>query len=860
VSSGIVSLELRSRRKYVSFWAPVEHEFSSNVPGKHSFQAIRATFMERFICIHAHCYQPPRENPWLETVERQDSAYPYHDWNQRITAECYAPNCASRILDDEGRIAEIVNNYSKISFNFGPTLLSWMEQNEPETYRCIIASDQESQKRFSGHGSAIAQAYNHMILPLANSRDQYTQVKWGIRDFERRFGRFPEGMWLPETAVNVETLEVLAQLGIKFTILAQRQAGRTRKLGGRSWRDVSGGLIDPTRAYLARLPSGRRINLFFYDGAISQAVAFEKLLDSGEQFAQRLQSGFSDARTWPQLMHIATDGETYGHHHRYGDMALAYALHSIESEEGVRLTNYGEFLEKFPPTHEVQIIENTAWSCSHGMERWKSDCGCNSGRAGWNQMWRGPLRSSLDYLRDSAAALYERYASELLRDVWRARDDYIDVVLDRSRENLWIFFEQHSKRQLKPEETVAVLKLLEMQRHAMLMFTSCGWFFDEISGIESVQVIQYAGRVIQLAAAVASEDLEPEVLKRLAEAKSNIPELGDGARIYETFVKPAIVDLRNVAAHFAISSIFEDSNAGAPRFCYDITIQDYRRFDSGQAKLGLGRITVVSHITRESGELTFAVIHVGDQVLHAGVREFNDQKDYSQVAKKIGTAFSSGDFPETLRLLDEHFDGLRYSLKSLFKDEQKRILDLILSHTLHDAEASYREIYRHHGPLLRFLKEMKQPQPEVLRITAEFVLNSDLKRTLETDPVDSVRIAMLMELVKQEAVTLEEAGLSFAASRSLTRLIQRLAEEPRNTELLEQANVLVTLLQMFPFQINYWKAQNIFYALLKKNLPLLERAMDEASRTWVDRFFQLGEKLRVSVPRREPTTELQAAS
>ena len=816
--------------------------------------------MERFICIHAHCYQPPRENPWLEAVERQDSAWPFHDWDERITAECYAPNCAARILDEEDRIAEITDNYSKISFNFGPTLLSWMEENDPETYRCILESDRASQKRFSGHGSAIAQAYNHMILPLASVRDKLTQIRWGIADFEHRFGRFPEGMWLPETAVDLETLNILASFGIKFTILAQRQAGKTRKLGGRSWRDVSGGRIDPTRAYLARLPSGRRINLFFYDGPISQAVAFEKLLDSGEKFAQRLQSGFSDARPWTQLMHIATDGETYGHHHRYGDMALAYALHSIESQPDVRLTNYAEFLEKFPPTHEVQIIENTAWSCSHGVERWRSDCGCSSGRAGWNQMWRGPLREALNYLSDRAAALYEQRASELLHDVWSARNDYIEVILDRSPESLWIFFEKHSRRQLHHEETTAALKLLEMQRHAMLMFTSCGWFFDEISGIESVQVIQYAARVVQLAREVTGEDLEPEFLKMLAQARSNIPELGDGAQVYQRFVQPAMVDLRKVAAHFAISSLFEDSRDGTPKFSYDIRIEDYRRLDSGHARLGLGRIRVSSRITRESQELTFGVIHSGEEVLHAGVRDFDDQEDYSHIKDEIIAVFSAGNFPEALRLLDEHFGGLEYSLKSLFKDEQKRIIDVILAQTLQDAETNYREVYQRHGPLLRFLKEMNQPLPKVLRITAEFVLNSDLRHTFETDPVDVVRLAMLMELVKRENVKLEEAGLSFVAGKSLTRLLRRLEQDPRNMELLERADVLVMLLQMFPLPVNYWQAQNIFYSMLKNSFPFIAKDGDQVARAWVERFLALGEKLRVRVPKIELAAELRAAS
>jgi alpha-amylase/alpha-mannosidase (GH57 family) len=815
--------------------------------------------MERFICIHAHFYQPPRENPWLEIVERQESAYPYHDWNERITAECYAPNGASRILDNQDRILEIVNNYSRISFNFGPTLLSWMKENRPETYRCILESDMESRRRFSGHGSALAQGYNHMILPLANSRDKYTQMLWGIRDFERRFGRFPEGIWLPETAVDLETLDILAELGIKFTILAPRQAGRIRKIGGRSWKDISGGRIDPSRAYLAKLPSGRKINLFFYDGPISQAVAFEKLLNRGEQFAARLKSGFSDGRDCPQLVHIATDGETYGHHHRYGEMALAYALHHIESNGIAKLTNYGEFLERFPPTHEVQIVENTSWSCVHGVERWRSNCGCNTGRPDWNQEWRKPLRDALDYLRDSVASLFQRHAGELLRDPWAARNDYIDVVLDRSPESLWIFFEKHSPRQLKAEETVAALKLLEMQRHAMLMYTSCGWFFDEISGIETVQVMQYAGRVLQLASEAAGENLEPQFVNWLAGARSNIPELENGAKIYDLLVRPVFVDLCKVGAHFAISSIFEGST-NTPKFCYEIRTEDYQPMESGSVKLAVGRIEVISQTTLDSRELVFGVIHLGDQTLHAGVRDFIDVADYSELTGVVADAFSRGDVPELLHFLDQHLGGMRYSLMSLFRDEQKRILDLILGQMLQETEANYREIYQRHGPLLGFLRDMNQTVPDVLRITAEFVLNNDLKHTFETDPIDALRLSMLMELVKREGVRLEEAGLNFAASNALTRLMRCLQEDPNSMERLENANTLVTLLQMFPFQVNYWEAQNIFYSLLQHHFPAHAGIEDAAARAWRERFLALGEKLRVSVPAEDMKTELQIAS
>jgi alpha-amylase/alpha-mannosidase (GH57 family) len=364
--------------------------------------------MEKYVCIHGHFYQPPRENPWLEAIELQDSAYPYHDWNERITAECYAPNATSRILNNKEKIVRIVNNYAKISFNFGPTLLGWMEKNDPAVYSAILKADLESQKHFSGHGSALAQPYNHMIMPLANSRDKLTQVLWGIRDFEQRFGRRPEGMWLPETAVDLETLDIMSAQEIRFTILAPHQVRRVKPVNAIKWQDVEEGGIDPRMAYLVNLPSGRRMAVFFYDGSVARAVAFEKLLSSGESFAQRLLGAFSAGASAPQIVHIATDGESYGHHHRFGDMALAYALQSIESSNLARVTNYGEYLEKQPPTHQVEIIENTSWSCCHGVARWRQDCGCHTGpHPEWNQDWRAPLRESLDWLRDTLAVIFE---------------------------------------------------------------------------------------------------------------------------------------------------------------------------------------------------------------------------------------------------------------------------------------------------------------------------------------------------------------------------------------------------------------------------------------------------------------------
>ncbi|HUQ49411.1 MAG TPA: DUF3536 domain-containing protein [Terriglobales bacterium] len=492
--------------------------------------------MQNFLCIHAHFYQPPRENPWTGEIDLQESAAPFHDWNERITRESYGPNANARTLLPNGDELR-VNLYERISFNFGPTLLSWMEQHAPDVYSCILKADVVSRERNGGHGNAIAQSYNHIIMPLANRRDKVTQVRWGIRDFEHRFGRTPEGMWLAEAAADTATLEALAEEGVRFTVLAPRQAHRVRKRGGKQWREVHD-RIDPTRAYLCPLPSGREITIFFYDGPISQAIAFEKLLDNGERFADRLAGGFNPNRRWHQLVNIATDGETYGHHHKFGEMALAVALQQIEDRKIAKVTNYGAFLDANPPSHEVEIYENSSWSCVHGVERWRADCSCKTGGdAGWSQQWRSPLRSGLDTLRDRLAELHDQKGRLYFRDPWEARNDYINILLKRSPQTMWTFMERHATRPLNDEEHAAALTMLEIQRNAMLMYTSCGWFFDEISGLETVQVIRYAARAIQLAEELFKVSLEREFVTWLGRARSNLAEFKDGAHIYNEFIK-----------------------------------------------------------------------------------------------------------------------------------------------------------------------------------------------------------------------------------------------------------------------------------------------------------------------------------
>jgi hypothetical protein len=805
--------------------------------------------MERYICIHGHFYQPPRENAWLEYTELQDSAYPYHDWNERVTAECYAPNASSRILDKENYITQIGNNYAKISFNFGPTLLAWLQNNNADVYKAILDADRDSQQNFSGHGSALAQAYNHMILPLANHRDKYTQVLWGIRDFEQRFGRKPEGMWLPETAVDLETLDILAELGLKFTILAPHQAGRVRQIGTDAWSDVSEAKIDPTMAYKLHLSSGRELNLFFYDGPISRSVAFEDLLNSGESFGQRLADDFSNERNWPQLVHIATDGETYGHHRRFGDMALAYALNFIEANNLAKVTNYGEYLEKHPPTHEVEIIENTSWSCSHGIERWRSDCGCNSGRhPKWNQSWRAPLRQALDWLRDDVAPKYEAKAGQLLKDPWAARDDYIEVILDHSPENVQQFFSKNANREFSESDRITALKLLELQRHAMLMYTSCGWFFDDLSRIETVQVIQYAGRVVQLAAELFDNETESRFLERLQAAKSNIPEKGDGRLIYERCVKPAMVDLTKVVAHYAVSSLFEEYGKEVKVYCYHVDTEDYQTSECGKTKLAVGRARVTSEITQESALLSFGVLHLGDHNLNAGVREYQGEEAYQTMVQETTQTCAAGDFTEGIRLLDKHFGSSTYSLKSLFRDEQRKVLGYILESTISEIEAAYRQLYEHHYPPMRFLTELGGPVPKAFHSAAELILNIDLHRAVSSSTLDTENVRNLFDTAKSWQVDLDTDGIGYDLKENLEQMISNLLNASEDTAILGNLLDAVSLAHSLPFAVDLWKVQNVYWQMLQTVYPDFQKRAehgDQSAGDWVNKFVSLGGQLSI---------------
>jgi len=796
--------------------------------------------LEKHICIHGHFYQPPRENAWLEVIEVQDSAHPYHDWNERITAECYAPNTASRILNGKAVIKNIINNYSKISFNFGPTLLSWMQINDPATYAAILEADRESLNHFGGHGSAIAQVYNHMIMPLASDRDKETQIVWGIRDFESRFRRKPEGMWLAETAADTTSLELLAKHDIKFTILAPRQAKAVRKIGQENWSDVTTETVDTRRAYRCVLPSGKSIVLFFYDGDISQGVAFNGLLNDGKKFANRLLEAVDGGSAEPQLVHIATDGETYGHHHKHGDMALAYCLDYIGRQKGATLTNYAEFLSKFPPTYEAQIHENSSWSCVHGVERWRNDCGCNSGKPDWHQKWRKPLRESLDWLRDELASIYEREASKILKDPWAAREDYVNVILDRNDATIIKFLKRHC---LLDVEQNRVFRLMEVQRNAMLMYTSCGWFFDEISGIETVQILQYACRAMQLVSQIAEVNLEMEFLARLEQAPGNLAVLENGAKVYERYVVPSKTNLQRVGMHYAVASIFEEDPESFPVFNYTTRNEVFIRKEAGQQKLVLGVTKVRSNVTRSEKKFAFAVIYMGQHNIIGNISLDMMADKFDAMQNLMVQAFEEARLGDIIGLMQTYFGPEKYTIWQLFQDEKRKVFNLITYQSMRDLENSLRRIYNRDYPLVMALANNDTPIPTAYRTTFEYILNADLTRCFESERINILQVERIMnELVKWKLEIDDVGKVERLAGESIFKEVKRIGSEGDNPKRIERLNRLFPLLLKFNLMPNLYKSQNLFFEIATHT-----RASDGHSEEWNNQFSMLGDNLGIKV-------------
>ena len=684
-----------------------------------------------YVTVHGHFYQPPRENPYLDTIERQPSAEPYHNWNERIHYECYRPNAFARVVNGSGDVIGIVNNYEYLSFNIGPTLMSWLEGYDVEVYQRILEADRKSCDRLNGHGNAIAQAYNHIILPLANQRDKITQIHWGKEDFRSRFGRDPEGMWLAETAVDYATLEVLIAEGIRFIILAPSQAQRCRLLPSdeqpvTQWLEVGGGQIDPTRAYRCFLPGGNPeqdyIDIFFYDGPISRDMGFSDVLLQSQHLVGRIGQAVRGDHRPAQLISVATDGETFGHHKGGTEKSLAYAFIEEFPRRGWTVTNFAHYLSLNPPAWEVELKPVTAWSCSHGVNRWQDDCGCGGGGS-WHQKWRRPLRNALDWLRDQLIPIYEETGRKFFRDPWQARDEYIKVIRDRSPANIERFLARHRSHKLTSGEQIDALRLLEMQRHTLLMYTSCGWFFEELSRPEGVQILRYAARALELAGDVAGVQLEKGFIKRLASAPSNVDFFKHGAEVYRQLVVSAQISFKQVAAQYAITSLFTAYPQEEQVYCYDAQQLDYQLQRMGTLTLAVGQLRLVSEITWESAHLVFAVLHLGGWDFHCCIQPFSGRRAYTQLKEKLFDGLKQASAAHVILTMNQLFKDQCFSLQNLFAEERHRIIRLLTHETLTRLDQLYTQVYRdNYGVLMAFHRD-ELSVPQELQVAAEVALS-----------------------------------------------------------------------------------------------------------------------------------------
>jgi alpha-amylase/alpha-mannosidase (GH57 family) len=825
-----------------------------------------------YITLHGHFYQPPRENPYLDTIERQPNAHPFHDWNERIYHECYRPNAFGRILDNRGYLLDIVNNFEYLSFNIGATLMSWLATHHLEVYQQILEADRQSCQRLNGHGNAIAQAYNHMILPLANQRDKHTQIRWGKDDFRFRFRREPEGMWLAETAIDNATIEALIDEGIRFTILAPSQAERCRPLPTEDdpdpeWHAVGGSQIDPNRPYRCFIEDGRYLDIFFYDGPISRDMGFSDVLSDSRHLVGRLGQAIRGDRRHSQIVSAATDGETFGHHKRDTEKCLAYAFVEEFAQRGWTVTNFAHYLSLSPPTWEVVLKPVTAWSCSHGVDRWQDDCGCGGGGT-WHLKWRRPLRDALDWLRDELIAIYEREGRRFFQDPWRARDDYIHVILDRAPEKVEQFFQRQQVQPLSPDERIDALRLLEMQRHALLMYTSCGWFFEEISRTEGVQILRYAARALELAEEVSGSQLEAEFVRRLALAPSNVEKFKDGAGVYHQLVVSARVSFPQIAAHYAISSLFANYSSQQQVYCYAASQLDYQKQQLGSQNLAVGQVHLTSQITGESHHFTFAVLHLGGWDFHCCIQPFSGRSAYAKLKEQLFATFNQASVVQTVLAMSEAFGNQSFSLQHLFAEERYRIMQILTAKTKKRLDQLYTQVYRDNYSILVAFQRDELPVPQELQVAAEIALSHRcLLAIAALEQAAGNSQAIDSHLTELEAIAAEAYHLNCRLNvpearealetqiwRSLWELLHD--GEPAQVEVqCQQIAQAIAIGDRLHLDLCLNRAQELYYNCLESQIgpSCLREENGQASCRWLPSqlcfLLELAEKLRIDLSR-----------
>ncbi len=769
------------------------------------------------LVIHGHFYQPPRENPWTERVPEEPGAAPFHDWNARVYAECYRPNAFSRVMNWVGQVERIINSYNLMSFNFGPTLLSWMQRSHPETVARIVAADQSSIQRL-GHGNAVGQGYNHAILPLCNDRDLRTQIRWGIVDFQHYFGRHPESLWLPETAADPRTLEALMDEGMRFVILSPYQAKRARTFSSSEFSDASGGRVDTSRPYrfFHRENRARYIDVFFYDGQVAQSVAFGGALHSSQELVDRLKSA-SNGR----LIHIATDGETYGHHTKFGDRTLAYALEVLARGSGLEISNYGAVLDELPPTHEIELAEGedgqgSSWSCAHGLGRWSRDCGCSTGGLpGWNQRWRAPLRAALDRVREHAISAFEDAGRDVFHDPWAARDAYIRVLLDRPTATS-PFLSEHVRGELTESRRVHALSLLEMQRNAMLMYTSCGWFFNDISGIETVQVLKYAARVIDLFEELGHTSPEALFLEALAEGESNISKLGNGADIFREQVRPYMVSAPRMAAHLALFDLAVDGvrppTGDAGGYHYEA---DYEKRRHGRVALSCGKVTLRSVSTERRYDVQFAAVNLGGADFYCAAGPLSDPESHFRACADLWPHFKTASLPVLLRLLVEGFGPDEFGLEHILPDLRARVSEVVFRGLVRRFEEEYAFLYQDNRRTLEILQSAGFKLPDELRAAAEFTLGRRLEEEIlsqgkSRDPEAYKKAIEIADEADRQGLSIARPTSARVFGDMITEAARSVAKAP-DQQLFDSAIALIDLCTRLGLRPNLDRAQEAIY-------------------------------------------------
>lgn len=798
-----------------------------------------------YLCLHGHFYQPPRENPWTDEIDREPSAAPFHNWNERINEECYRANAFARVLAADGRVVDILNNYEYLSFNFGPTLLSWIRVYAPDVYERIRQGDAVSRARL-GHGNALAQVYNHLIMPLASRRDKETQVAWGLADFRCHFGREAEAMWLPETAVDEETLEVLAEVGMRFVILAPAQAARIRPLSGGEWQPVSNGAIDPSRAYLCRLPSGRSIACFFYDGVLAHGASFGDALSNSETLVHRLRSAVDPARPHAarQLIHFATDGETYGHHKQHAERTLIYAFTHLAPQAGFQITNYATYLEIAPPEWEVQIQPNTSWSCIHGLGRWSDDCGCHTGRVnGGHQRWRAPLRTALNRLSNALAELYEREADGLLGpDPWAARNAYGDVLAHRTPERIEAFLTRQAGQPLSREQTERALTLLEMQKHALFMFTSCGWFFDDISGHEAVQVLKYAARAIDLASRFDAHALTRQLLADLEQAPSNVPPYRHGADVYWELVLPVAIKPQTVAANHAIAALVHPFPVRYARHGFRVEQTFNTMLAIGQYALVCGHVRLTSEFTEQVTGWTYAALHLDGYNFAASVVYCEEAQDGRRICALLQEQPSDSSTADLMRVVKAALGPTLYGLGDLPPSDRRRLLKVLDEALITDLAKSYQQIYTQHLGTIAALREAKMTVPPELRVAAEYTLSHQLAQavvelTRRPDEAAEASINRILDLARRDQIPLDRGEAIRTLEKAVVEGVRGLASEGRDQLAARCAHLdaLIAAADRLGFEVRPARAQEM----------LLHYLRTRAGQTPVI-ALQLAERLRIS--------------